>query len=60
MGKALKIHDLGSPDVQKQSDEELKRVISKGKGKMPAYDGKLRKEQLEDVASYVRSLSKGR
>ena len=58
MGKAMKIRDLGSADVQKQSDDELAGVIGKGKGKMPAYDGKLTKDQIGDLVKYIRSLKK--
>jgi mono/diheme cytochrome c family protein len=58
MGKNLKLKDLGSAEVQKQSDEELTTVITKGKGKMPAYDGKLTKEQVGDVVKFIRSLKK--
>jgi len=58
MGKNLKIRDLGSADVQKQSDDELTAVIGKGKGKMPAYDGKLSKDQIGDLVKYIRTLKK--
>lgn len=58
MGKNLKLRDLGSADVQKQSDDELNTVISKGKGKMPAYDGKLTKEQVGDLVKFIRTLKK--
>jgi mono/diheme cytochrome c family protein len=58
MGKNLKLRDLGSADVQKQSDDELTTIISKGKAKMPAYDGKLSKEQIGDVVKFIRSLKK--
>ncbi len=58
MGKNLKIRDLGSADVQKQSDAELDTVITKGKGKMPAYDGKLTKEQIGELVKYIRTLKK--
>ena len=58
MGKNLKLKDLGSADVQKQSDEELTTVISKGKGKMPAYDGKLTKEQIDQLVAFVRDFGK--
>lgn len=58
MGKNLKLKDLGSADVQKASDEELTTIISKGKGKMPAYDGKLSKEQIGDVVKFIRTLKK--
>lgn len=58
MGKNLKLRDLGSADVQKQSDDELNTVISKGKGKMPSYDGKLTKEQIGDLVKFIRTLKK--
>jgi cytochrome c6 len=58
MGKNMKLRDLGSADVQKQSDDELTAIIAKGKGKMPPYDGKLTKEQIGDVVKFIRSLKK--
>ena len=58
MGKNLKLRDLGSADVQKQSDDELATVITKGKEKMPAYDGKLTKDQIGEVVKYIRTLKK--
>lgn len=58
MGKNMKVRDLGSADVQKQTDDELTTVIGKGKAKMPAYDGKLSKEQIADVVKFIRSLKK--
>ena len=58
MGKNLKIRDLGSADVQKQSDADLDTIITKGKGKMPAYDGKLTKEQIDGLVKYIRTLKK--
>ena len=58
MGAALKIRDLGSADVQKQSDAELNQIIAKGKNKMPAFDGKLKKEQIEQLVGYIRELAK--
>jgi mono/diheme cytochrome c family protein len=58
MGKNLKLRDLGSADVQKQSDDELTTTITKGKGKMPSYDGKLTKEQVGDVVKFIRTLKK--
>ena len=59
MGKNLKIRDLGSADVQKQSDKELKDIVSKGKPpKMPAYSGKLSDAQITDLVKFIRSLKK--
>jgi mono/diheme cytochrome c family protein len=58
MGKTLKVRDLGSADVQKQSDKELKDIITKGKGKMPAYGSKLSDTQIDDLVKFARSLKK--
>ena len=58
MGKNLKIRDFSSADVQKQSDAELTTIIAKGKGKMPAYDGKLSAEQITDIVKFIRTLKK--
>jgi len=58
MGKSLKLKDLGSEDVQKMSDADLTGIIEKGKKPMPAYEGKLTKDQITDVVKYIRSLKK--
>jgi cytochrome c6 len=58
MGKANKLRDLGTPDVQKQSDAELAAIIESGKGKMPAYGKSLKPEQVKDLVAYIRSLGK--
>jgi len=58
VGKSLKIKDLHSADVQKESKEALTKIISDGKGKMPAFKTKLNKEQIEDVIGFVHSLKK--
>jgi cytochrome c6 len=58
IGKANKLRDLGSADVQKQTDDELTAIITNGKGKMPAYGKSLKPEQLKDLVAYIRSLAK--
>jgi mono/diheme cytochrome c family protein len=58
LGKNLKLRSLASAEVQKQSDDELAIIISKGKDKMPPYDRKLSKDQIGDVVKYIRSLKK--
>jgi cytochrome c6 len=58
MGKNLKLRDLGAADVQAMSDSDLNGVITNGKGKMPKYDGKLTKEQIDDLVKYIRTLKK--
>ena len=58
MGKKLNIRDLGSPEVQKQTDAELTTIISKGKGRMPPFEGKLTAEQIGQVLAHIRELGK--
>jgi cytochrome c553 len=60
IGKNLKLRPLGSAEVQSQSDDELFAIINKGKGKgrMPAFDRKLSKDQIRDLVRYIRSLKK--
>ncbi len=58
MGKAMKLRDLGSADVQKQSDADLNGIISNGKNKMPAFTGKLTADQISDVVKFIRTLKK--
>ena len=58
MGKKLTVKDLRSPDVQKKSDADLTTVVTKGKDKMPAYDGKLTADQIKGLVAYIRSIKK--
>jgi mono/diheme cytochrome c family protein len=58
MGKKLSLRDLGSAEVQKQSDAELTRIITDGKGKMPPYKGKLTDEQIKVMVGHIRSFKK--
>jgi mono/diheme cytochrome c family protein len=58
IGKANKLRDLASPDVQKQSDDELSGIISAGKSKMPAYGKSLKPEQIKDLVTYIRTFKK--
>jgi len=53
----VEIPNLGSTDVQKRSDDELKKIVTEGKGKMPptrTVTGK----SVDDVVAYVRTLKK--
>jgi mono/diheme cytochrome c family protein len=56
MGKSLKLRDLSSADVQQQSDADLANIITNGKDKMPKYDGKLTKDQINSVVKFIRTL----
>lgn len=58
MGKAVKARDLGSEEVQKESDAQLTEIVNNGKGKMPGYKGKLTDAQIKDLVAFVRTLKK--
>jgi cytochrome c6 len=57
-GKGMKVKDLASDEVQKQSDADLATIIEKGKKPMLGYEGKLSKDQIDGLVKYVRSLKK--
>jgi cytochrome c6 len=58
VGKAMKVRDLRSAEVQKQSDTDLQKVISDGKAKMPAYKDKLSVADISSLVAYIRGLAK--
>jgi mono/diheme cytochrome c family protein len=57
MGQKLGVKSYKSPEIQKQSDAELKNAITNGKGKMPAYKS-LTPEQVDGLVKYIRELGK--
>lgn len=57
-GKAMKAKDLKSDEVQKQTDDQLTEVISKGRGKMPAFGSKFSADQIKSLVAYIRGLAK--
>ena len=57
-GKAMKVRDLRSADVQKQTDAQLTDIITNGKAKMPAYKGKLTDAQIKELVGTIRDLAK--
>lgn len=58
MGKNLKLRDLRSAEVQKQTDAEIGKWIADGKGKMPAYKAKLPAADIGALVDFIRSLKK--
>jgi cytochrome c6 len=57
-GKAMKVRDFKSPEVQKETDAELAEIITKGRNRMPKYGDKLKPVEIKDLVAYVRELSK--
>jgi mono/diheme cytochrome c family protein len=57
-GRAMHAKDLRSEEVQKQSDAALSEVIAKGRGKMPAFGGKIKPDDMPKMIAFIRSLPK--
>jgi mono/diheme cytochrome c family protein len=57
-GKAMNAVPFTSPVLVKESDAELVAATTNGKGKMPAFSGKLTAPQIKDVVGYIRTLQK--
>ena len=57
-GTKLGAHDFASPDVQKETDEQLIEIVTNGKNKMPSYKGKIPDEQIKGLVAYIRGLAK--
>jgi len=56
VGKTMKLRDLRSAEVQKQTDMELTKVISGGKGKMPPYGKQLSGADVAALIAHIRTL----
>ncbi len=54
----LGARDFHSPDVQKESDEDLIQIVTKGKNKMPGYENSLKEQEIKGLVAYVRELGK--
>jgi mono/diheme cytochrome c family protein len=57
-GKATKTPSFSSPEVMKLSTAELVAATKNGKGKMPAYSGRLTGAQINEVVAYIHTLQK--
>jgi mono/diheme cytochrome c family protein len=55
-GKSMKARPFNSPEVMKMSDDDLIQVTRAGRGKMPAYAGKLTDDQIKAVVAHIRTL----
>jgi mono/diheme cytochrome c family protein len=53
----MNLHDWRKPEsLLHFTDGELSYLVLKGKGRMPAYDGKETPEQVWQIINYVRSM----
>lgn len=58
MAKAMSVPSVKSEAFGKLSESEMVAATTNGKGKMPAYKGKLTDEQIRAVIGYMRSMEK--
>ena len=58
VGKKLGVRDFASPEVQKQSDDELAAIINDGKNKMPAYKKSLKPEEVKALVAFIHACGK--
>jgi len=56
-GKSMGARDLRLPEVQKQTDAELARLIADGRKKMPAFKNKLSEKEISAAVSFIRELA---
>ncbi len=57
-GGKMGTRDFASPEVKAETDAQLTDIITKGKGKMPAYGGKVSDDDIKGLVTYIRSLAK--
>ncbi len=57
-GKAMKVKPANDPEVKALSEADMVKVTTDGKGKMPAYKGKLTDAQIKEAVDFYRSLGK--
>jgi len=57
-GGKMGTRDFAAPEVKAETDAQLVDIITKGKGKMPAYGGKLSDADIKGLVTYVRGLAK--
>ncbi len=56
--KLLKLRDLRSPEVLKQTDAQLYAITAKGSKNMPPFERSLGKAKIQALVSYLRGFSK--
>src|SRR6476469_5292320 len=59
-GKTMKVRDFKSAEVQKAKDEELETIIENGKGKMPAYKGKIDEKTIDGLVKLIHDYGKAK
>jgi mono/diheme cytochrome c family protein len=58
IAKMMGVKPVSDPAVKSLSEAQMIAATENGKGKMPAYKGKLTDAQIKDSVTYFRSLTK--
>ena len=58
LGKQLQAANLGSKEVQKQTNAELHKIVHDGRANMPSFAEQLSDEEIKQVILYVRQFGK--
>jgi len=58
MGKKMGLRDLGSAEVQKQTDRQLHDIAANGKAKMPADKTKMSEDDINALVAHMRTFAK--
>ena len=57
VGKQMKVKDLRSAEVQKQTDAELTAIVTGGKSPMPAFGKALAPPDIAGVVAFLRTIA---
>lgn len=58
LGKQLQAANLGSKEVQKQTNAELHKIVHDGKANMPSFADQLNDQEITQVVEFVRQFGK--
>ena len=58
LGKQLQAANLGSKEVQKQTNAELHKIVHDGRANMPSFAEQLSDAEITQVIQYVRQFGK--
>ena len=58
LGKQLQAANLGSKEVQKKTDAELRKTVHDGNGNMPPFGEQLSDDEITQLIKYVRHFGK--
>jgi mono/diheme cytochrome c family protein len=58
--KQIKVPSLKAEHAIKHTDEQLKKMITNGEEKMPAFKDKLKPEEIAEMVRFVRKVYQGK